>query len=128
VRETALFAAGLRGADPRGAETALERFGLAPLADFPCRLLSAGQKKRLSLARLLAAPVELWLLDEPTTGLDAASTHALEAAIAAHRAGGGLAVVSTHIPLDLPGAATLSLADFPPVEDAAALWEDDEAS
>ena len=122
VRETALFWGRLGGGDGGAAEAALDRFGLAPLAGFPCRLLSAGQKKRLSLARLLAAPAPLWLLDEPTTGLDQASTRALEAATADHRNGGGIVVASTHIPLGMAKAQSLSLGDFAPRPGEAMLW------
>ncbi len=77
VLENAAFWAGLRGAASAAAASALERLGLSHLADAPCRLLSAGQKKRLSLARLLASSAPLWLLDEPTTGLDEAATRNL---------------------------------------------------
>jgi heme exporter protein A len=93
----------------------LEPFDLLPLADLPCRYLSAGQRRRLALSRLAAWPAPLWLLDEPSVGLDAASVEALTALCAQHRAAGGIAIVSTHQTLDLPGAETLSLADFPPV-------------
>jgi heme exporter protein A len=114
VIETVIFWTGLRGAGDSAAGAAIERFGLGPLADMPCRLLSAGQKKRLSLARLLASDAPLWLLDEPTTGLDSASTRNLEGILAVHRAAGGIVIATTHIPLTLPGAQTLSLADFTP--------------
>ena len=114
VAETVALWSGLRGAPDAASAAAVERFGLAHLADMPCRLLSAGQKKRLSLARLLASPAPLWLLDEPTTGLDAASTTNLEAILAEHRAAGGIVVATTHIALALAGAQTLSLADFAP--------------
>ena len=77
-------------------------------------MLSAGQRRRLALARLLASPAPLWLLDEPSTGLDEASMLDLLAAIAEHRAGGGLVAIATHLPLPLPAASTLSLADFAP--------------
>lgn len=96
-------------------DDALERFRLRHRADWPCRLLSAGQKRRLALARLLASPAPLWLLDEPATGLDSEAVEDLLAAIGDHRAGGGRVILSTHTPLPLPGAATLSLADFQPV-------------
>ena len=109
VAETIAFWGGLRGGD--NAPAALEHFGLAALGATPCRLLSAGQKKRLSLARLLASAAPLWLLDEPTTGLDAPSAAALAAAIAGHRAAGGIVVAATHVPLALDGARALSLAD-----------------
>jgi heme exporter protein A len=110
--ETLTFWAGLRGGG--AVDAALDRMGLTSLAETPCRYLSAGQRRRLALARLLASPAPLWLLDEPTTGLDAASVAAFEAVLAEHRAGGGLVVASTHVPLALTAAKTLSLADFAP--------------
>jgi heme exporter protein A len=116
VDESVRFWARLYGAADRAAatETALEAFDLLRLADFPVRLLSAGQRRRLALARLLAAPATLWLLDEPTTGLDAASVARLEAAVAGHRAAGGLVVLATHTEVALPEAQTLALEDFAP--------------
>src|SRR3546814_32356 len=90
-------------------ERALEAFALTELAEVPGRLLSAGQRRRLALARLAAAPAELWLLDEPSVGLDHASVQLLAAAIAAHRAGGGRVVVATHTALDLDDPQRLSL-------------------
>jgi heme exporter protein A len=123
VAESAALWSGLRGASSEAAAAAIERFGLAGLADAPCRLLSAGQKKRLSLTRLLASPAPLWLLDEPTTGLDEAATRNLETILAEHRACGGIVVAATHIPLDLPAARTFSLADFTPTATEAALLD-----
>jgi heme exporter protein A len=75
-------------------------------------MLSAGQKRRTNLARLLAAPSVLWLLDEPTTALDKASIKALEAVLAEHRAQGGMVILSTHAEIDLPGASELHLDRF----------------
>jgi heme exporter protein A len=109
VVETLRFWAGLRGASGEGVDRALERVRLAHLAEWPCRFLSAGQKRRLALARLFAAPAPLWLLDEPTTGLDSEAVADLETAIARHRAGGGLVVLSTHTPVRLEGALSLDL-------------------
>ncbi len=80
---------------------ALERFALSALGDIPAGYLSAGQKRRLALARLVAAERPLWLLDEPTVSLDAASTALLIEAIDTHVAGGGLAIIATHVPLAL---------------------------
>ena len=88
---------GAPGALPAAA--ALAKLGLAPLADLPIAYLSAGQKRRAALARLLAARRPLWLLDEPTTALDAASQARMEELIQDHLAQGGLAVVATHAPL-----------------------------
>ena len=88
---------------------ALEAMALAPLAELPARVLSSGQKRRLALARLALAPVPLWLLDEPTTGLDAASVERLGPLLAEHRARGGIVVAATHIPLPLPDSRELRL-------------------
>ncbi len=88
---------------------ALDRFDLEPLADLPTRLLSSGQKRRAALARTWASGAELWLLDEPSVGLDAASVDRLAAACAAHRAGGGLIVAATHVPLGLQDARVLTM-------------------
>ncbi len=91
------------------AMSALAAVDLAALADLPARLLSAGQKRRLALARLVVSRAELWLLDEPTLGLDAASVERLGALLAAHRAGGGVVVTATHLPLPLDDPAELRL-------------------
>lgn len=106
VRENLAFAARLAGAP---AMPALEAAGLAPLAGLPARMLSAGQKRRLALARLGLSRAQLWLLDEPTLGLDAAAIARFGAALAAHRAAGGVVVAATHLPLPLPDAAELRL-------------------
>ncbi len=94
---------------PRAITAALEAAGLVPLAELPARMLSAGQKRRLALARLSLRAVPIWLLDEPTLGLDAASVARFGEQLAAHRARGGIVVAATHLPLPLPGAATLAL-------------------
>jgi heme exporter protein A len=110
VAETLAFWAGMRG----GADVSagLQRFRLAALAEWPCRLLSAGQRRRLALARCVASPAPLWLLDEPANGLDAEALADLLAAIAEHRAAGGAVALSTHAKLPLAEAAELSLASF----------------
>ena len=89
---------------------ALEAMGLAHLADLPARMLSAGQKRRLALARLALSSAPLWLLDEPTLGLDALSVARFGTLLAAHRASGGLVVAATHLPLPLPDATEFRLA------------------
>jgi heme exporter protein A len=88
-----------------GVAAALARFGLDRLADMPAGWCSAGQKRRLGLARLLVADRPLWLLDEPTVSLDAASVETLAQAVREHLAGGGLAVIATHAPLGVEGVA-----------------------
>jgi len=90
---------------------ALDRLGLAHVADFPVRALSAGQKRRVALARLLVAPRPIWLLDEPTTALDAAAQRQFAVVMRAHLAGGGLILAATHAPLELDDAARLTLGD-----------------
>lgn len=93
-----------------GVQRALAAVGLGGLADVPARMLSAGQKRRLALARLTARQSQLWLLDEPTLGLDTASVALFGHMLAAHRADGGVIVAATHVPLPMEGAATLALA------------------
>ncbi len=111
VTENLSFWAAVRDG-PEQVGAALEAFGLSPLADTPARLLSAGQRRRLNLARVAASPATLWLLDEPATALDAASVAAMLTLIADHRARGGIAILSTHTDLGIDGAATLALDDF----------------
>jgi heme exporter protein A len=108
VAEHLEFHAALRGEKAPRVDAALAAFGLAALAKTPARFLSAGQRKRVALARLIAAHAPLWLLDEPSNGLDAASVERLEAAIAAHRKSGGIVVAATH--LDFAGAQASTLA------------------
>lgn len=81
----------------------LDAAGIGALADVPGRFLSAGQRRRLALARLMGSGRPLWLLDEPLAALDGDGTTRLGAAIAAHRAGGGLVVAATHEPLGFGG-------------------------
>lgn len=88
---------------------ALEAMNLAALVDVPCRMLSSGQKRRAAIARVIAAGAELWLLDEPTAGLDTASAGLLARAMAAHRAAGGLVVAAVHGDIGLDGAGSLRL-------------------
>lgn len=126
-RETLRFFAALRG-QPAGVEQALARLGLAGLADLPGRYLSAGQRRRVALARLIASPAALWLLDEPTVTLDAEASAALEAMMADHRAAGGMIVLATHTGIALDGAARLELTRFAvaPAHADAAVGYDDE--
>jgi heme exporter protein A len=88
---------------------ALATVDLDRFADLPARLLSSGQRRRLALSRLALSDAPLWLLDEPTTGLDAASVRRLERNFAGHRARGGMVIAATHLPLDLPGAVPFDL-------------------
>jgi len=91
------------------AASALEPVGLGGLAGLPAGYLSAGQRRRLSVARLLAAPRPVWLLDEPTAALDSAGQQRLLGLMQAHLAGGGIIVAATHGPLGLDGAKELRL-------------------
>lgn len=88
---------------------ALAALGMADLAQVPVRFLSTGQRRRAALARVVASGAPVWLLDEPANGLDTQSIAALEGLIAGHRAGGGIALVATHLPLALPDAVELRL-------------------
>ncbi len=90
---------------------ALEVVGIDHIADLPAAYLSAGQQRRLSLARLLVSERPLWLLDEPTSALDRASESRLTELMNAHTAGGGLILAATHAPLALDNASELTLGD-----------------
>jgi len=103
------FWAGLVGAVP-DVDAVLDGVGLGALADTPGRFLSAGQRRRLSLARLALGNADLWLLDEPTVGLDRAGIAAVEALLADHARRGGIAVVATHTDIRLPAPVALDLA------------------
>lgn len=88
---------------------ALERVGLGRLADLPGAVLSAGQKRRLALARLICVARPLWLLDEPTAALDAAGQALLARLVDEHRAKGGMVIAATHAELGFAGGETLEL-------------------
>ena len=119
VRENARFWARFLGDGRANVEDALDAIGLADIASVPAGYLSAGQKRRLGLARLLLAARPLWLLDEPTVSLDAASQAWLARLMQAHVDGGGILVAATHAPLGLATARTLALAATAPAEDVA---------
>ena len=104
--ENLIFASRLSGGD---IGRALDRVSLGSLADLPARLLSSGQKRRLAIARLLLSKGTLWLMDEPTTGLDDRSVGLLGDLVAEHRAAGGLVVASTHLDLPFGETSILSL-------------------
>ncbi|MGF1640870.1 MAG: heme ABC exporter ATP-binding protein CcmA [Rhodospirillales bacterium] len=107
----AAMTGGADGAEPR-AIAALDAFGIRALADVPGRYLSAGQRRRLGLARLVCASAPLWLLDEPKTALDSDAARRLDALVAHHRAAGGMVVMSMHGGRPPEGAAQLDLAHF----------------
>lgn len=111
VEEHLDFFAALLGKTAGSLSTAaaIEAYDLGALRLTPVRYLSAGQKRRLALARLLVAKRPLWLLDEPTGVLDQASTARFEENLAAHCRDGGMAIAVTHDPLTMPGARTLRL-------------------
>ena len=109
VSENLAFWADFLNQGGAGLKRALASFGLTPLADLPAGLLSAGQKRRLALSRLFAAPRPIWLLDEPQSSLDAASIKLLDACIKDHLDAGGVALVASHTPLRTKFAHRLAL-------------------
>lgn len=111
VAEDLAFWQALNGSD-KPVAAAIEAMGLETQSALPGRYLSAGQRRRLALARLLVSEADLWLLDEPSVGLDTASLAKLRAAVADHRAAGGMVVAATHVDLGLDGAKALSIDQF----------------
>ena len=111
VVENLAFWARFLGTGAAGCGEALTTVGLDALADLPAGYLSAGQRRRLSVARLLVIRRPIWLLDEPTTALDVAGQGRLADLMRAHLAGGGLILAATHGPLGLDGARELRLGD-----------------
>jgi heme exporter protein A len=109
VEENAAFWCRFLGGRRDGLDAALEAFGLAHLRDIPAAYLSAGQKRRLGLARVLLAERPVWLLDEPTVSLDHAAQTVLTRAVEGHLVVGGVVVAATHAPLGLPNSRELHL-------------------
>lgn len=109
IEENARFWGRYLGGSEDRIESSLDRFGLASLAAIPVGYLSAGQKRRLALARLLLANRPLWLLDEPSSSLDASSTRVLAEVIDEHVAAGGVVLAATHLPLGLARSRELRL-------------------
>jgi len=104
IENLTFWAAMLRSESPGLTPRAsLETLGIGHLGDLPAAYLSAGQRRRLSLARLLIAKRALWLLDEPTTALDSGSQEVLFSLMRQHVASGGSIIAATHAPLDLSG-------------------------
>jgi heme exporter protein A len=109
VQQTLDFWAGLNGRTGIGVNAALNRVGLGPMARLDAGYLSAGQGRRLALARLLVSRRPIWLLDEPSAALDADGRALLTELLGEHLAQGGLFVIATHDDIDLPGLSTLTL-------------------
>ena len=121
VGENLHFWAGFFGQKPVAIAAPLEAVGLDALADLPAAYLSAGQRRRLSIARLLAVQRPIWLLDEPMSTLDAAAQQRLVGFMRTHLASGGLILAATHGPLGMGATQELRL-DQPvpsPLEDQA---------
>jgi heme exporter protein A len=121
VRENLETWAQLHGGTDKKIALALKKLRLEGFENIPGRYLSAGQRRRLSLARLAASDAPLWLLDEPTIALDAASVDAVRTLIAEHRTAGGMAVIATNVDLGITETTTLNLLDFAPAEED--VWE-----
>jgi len=115
VQENLAFWAAIYGQDTARIDLAMAAFNIENLADRAAATLSAGQKRRLGLARLILANRAIWILDEPTVSLDRASVALFDAALLAHLGGGGVAMIATHIDL-VQQAKIIDLQDFTATE------------
>ena len=109
VGENLAFWTAYLGGLPAAVDTALDAVGLEPLTGLPAAYLSAGQRRRLSIARLVAVQRPLWLLDEPTSALDQPSQQRLAELMRGHLASGGMIVAAAHGPIGLDDARELRL-------------------
>jgi heme exporter protein A len=109
IGENLALWAGIHGNDTARAGAALARFGLDAIAARPAAQCSAGQKRRLGLARLLVADRPLWLLDEPTVSLDTEAAALVAELVREHVGAGGLALIATHVELGLGDMPTLNM-------------------
>jgi heme exporter protein A len=109
IGENLVLWAGIHGNDTARAEAALARFGMEAIAARPAAQCSAGQKRRLGLARLLVADRPLWLLDEPTVSLDADATALVADLVREHVGAGGMAMIATHVELGLGDIPVLEM-------------------
>ncbi len=123
VGENLQFWAGFLGAGAADIGKPLTAVGLDVLADLPAAYLSAGQRRRLSIARLLAVERPIWLLDEPTSTLDAMAQERLAGFMRTHLAAGGLILVATHGAIGLDDAQELQLDQTVPSPLAGEVWE-----
>ncbi|MEM8811115.1 MAG: heme ABC exporter ATP-binding protein CcmA [Pseudomonadota bacterium] len=114
VRDNLAFWEAVYGPSGRDPDDALLAVGLERLADLPAGFLSAGQKRRVAIARLLVSQRLLWLLDEPNAALDRQADGILGDLVTAHLRNGGLAIAATHMPLPFPVAETLDLTGLKP--------------
>ena len=95
--------------DGHAVDRAMADMALAPLAEVPVAMLSTGQRKRATLARVIASGAAIWLLDEPANGMDEAAQARLVAAVARHRANGGAVMLASHFALGIPDLAELDM-------------------
>ena len=105
------FWATIDGASRLAVNDALGAMGIGHLAQVPVRMLSTGQRKRATLARVMASGADIWLLDEPGNGLDKDALTLLDAAMAVHRVNGGIVLAASHQPLGLDGARFVNLGE-----------------
>lgn len=110
------FWAKIDGVDERAVHDALAALDMTRLTDVPVRMLSTGQRKRAVLARVVISGAPIWLLDEPTNGLDTASVEMLGEVMATHLAAGGIILAASHQALPLPGAQDIDIAAYRPIE------------
>lgn len=111
VSENLFFWRDFSGGADVAVEDALEAVGLGTIGHLPFGYLSTGQRRRAAIARLLLSRRPIWLLDEPTAGLDAQSEQRFSGLMEKHRATGGIIVAATHLPLGVEGAQELKMGE-----------------